>query len=77
MQMRAKIFRNGGSQAVRLPKECRFKDSEVNVRMEGSKVILEPIDEWPAWFRESLTPIDGELPRPRQGLLKDLKNPFV
>jgi len=34
MAERAKIFQNGGSQAVRLPKSCRFNDGldEVIVR---------------------------------------------
>ncbi len=38
----AKIFWNGRSQAVRLPKEYRFATSEVSIRREGDKVILEP-----------------------------------
>ncbi|MEG3143279.1 type II toxin-antitoxin system VapB family antitoxin [Sphingomonas sp. RT2P30] len=38
----AKIFWNGRSQAVRLPKEYRFAGSEVSIRREGDKVILEP-----------------------------------
>jgi hypothetical protein len=37
---RAKLFQNGGSQAVRLPKECRFaSQTEVVVRREGRRVI--------------------------------------
>ena len=39
---RAKIFKHGGSQAVRLPKEFRFEVDEVDVRKEGDAVILEP-----------------------------------
>jgi virulence-associated protein VagC len=44
MSERAKIFQNGGSQAVRLPKSCRFGDDqeEVIVRRVGNQVILEP-----------------------------------
>lgn len=38
----AKIFWNGRSQAVRLPKEYRFDSAEVSIRREGAKVILEP-----------------------------------
>ena len=34
---------NGGSQAVRLPKEFRFEGAEVVVRREGKRVILEPV----------------------------------
>ncbi len=40
---RARLFMNGGSQAVRLPKEFRFEGTEVLVRREGKRVILEPV----------------------------------
>lgn len=43
----AKIFTNGGSQAVRLPKNCRFNDGEVLATRIGDLVILMPKDdEW-------------------------------
>ena len=38
----AKLFENGRSQAVRLPKECRFGGSEVFVRKYEDIVILFP-----------------------------------
>ena len=41
----AKIFTNGGSQAVRLPKSCRFQDDEVLVNHIGNIVILFPKEE--------------------------------
>lgn len=41
----AKIFWNGRSQAVRLPKRFRFEGTEVRIRREGRAVILEPLDE--------------------------------
>ena len=40
--MMAKVFENGRSQAVRLPKEYRFKDDEVIVNKVGDVVILVP-----------------------------------
>lgn len=40
--MTAKVFENGRSQAVRLPKECRFSGSEVAVNKIGEAVILLP-----------------------------------
>jgi len=50
----AKLFQNGQSQAVRLPKECRFTGHEVYVKKMGSVVILYPVDKtWEA-FLESL-----------------------
>ena len=47
-ELRAKIFRTGRSQAVRLPKEVRFDEDQVEVRVwrEGQRLILEPLDEW-------------------------------
>lgn len=38
----AKLFVNGQSQAVRLPKECRFSGSEVYVKKVGNTVMLFP-----------------------------------
>ena len=38
----AKIFENGRSQAVRLPKECRFTESEVFIKKIGEIVMLIP-----------------------------------
>jgi len=43
MTQRARIFKSGGSQAVRLPKEFRFDETEVRIYRVGSKVILEPV----------------------------------
>jgi antitoxin VapB len=75
---RAKLFQNGGSQAVRLPKECRFvAQREVLVRREGRRVILEPTDEWSAEFRSCLGSWSGDIPRLRQQKIGDLRNPFA
>lgn len=41
----ARVFTNGGSQAVRLPKDCRFAGDEVLVNRIGSVVILMPKDD--------------------------------
>ena len=38
----AKLFTNGSSQAVRLPKECRLDGNEVYVKKIGSTVLLVP-----------------------------------
>ena len=40
--MTAKVFKNGRSQAIRLPKECRFTSDEVVVNKIGDIVILLP-----------------------------------
>lgn len=38
----AKVFKHGGSQAIRLPKECRISSDEVMVNKIGDIVILLP-----------------------------------
>jgi len=49
----AKLFRNGRSQAVRLPKELRFEGDRVRVRRVGQGVLLEPfIFDAGKWFEE-------------------------
>jgi antitoxin VapB len=39
----AKLFQNGQSQAVRLPKEFRFEGDAVFIKKSGSAVILIPL----------------------------------
>lgn len=39
----AKLFWNGRSQAVRLPKEFRFEGDRVRVTRMGAGVLLEPV----------------------------------
>ncbi len=65
MESIAKVFKNGRSQAVRLPKEFRFKENEVKITKEGDKVILEPIKrtEWPDGFWENF-PVDEDFGTP-------------
>jgi virulence-associated protein VagC len=55
---RAKVFWTGRSQAVRLPREFRFDTSEVSIRRDGTRVVLEPVEVerdangWPlAWWQ--------------------------
>ena len=71
---RAKLFRNGGSQAVRLPKDCRFPETqkEVLVSRRGRAVVLELPDEWPEDFRACIGSWHEEIERPTQALLGGL-----
>ena len=60
MQHTAKIFTNGRSQAVRLPKAFRFNAEEVYIRRVGEDVILsvkKPI--WHDFFHEA-SAFDGD-----------------
>ncbi len=52
--MTAKLFENGRSQAVRLPKECRFSGNEVAVNKIGDIVILIPKENQWSGFLNSL-----------------------
>lgn len=52
MSQRAKLFKSGGSQAVRLPKEFRFEGEEVLVDRQGDVVILKPVKR--TWSRKFL-----------------------
>jgi antitoxin VapB len=55
----AKIFWSGRSQAVRLPKEFRFDGTEVRIRREGDRVILEPVNDHVSWI-DRLEPLDDD-----------------
>lgn len=64
----AKLFRNGRSQAVRLPKEFRFEGEEVSIRRIGKRVVLEPLRRraWPKgyWTSWAKVPDDFDAPAP-------------
>lgn len=55
MFKKAKIFKNGQSQAVRLPHEYRFQDKEVYIKREGNLIMLIPIDNPWQNFKQSLS----------------------
>lgn len=42
---RAKIFKNGSSQAVRLPKEFRLKGKSATITHLGNAIVLQPTKE--------------------------------
>lgn len=46
----AKLFINGRSQAVRLPKEFRFEGDEVFIKRVGDAVVLLPRRGWGTLF---------------------------
>ena len=53
MATTARLFKNGRSQAVRLPREFRFAGDRVRVRRAGRGVLVEPIfTDVSAWFAE-------------------------
>ena len=47
----AKLFQNGQSQAIRLPKEFRFRGDKVFIKKMGNAVVLLPYqDSWQSLF---------------------------
>lgn len=49
----AKLFMSGRGQAVRLPRDFRFKGDRVRIRQVGQAVLLEPMEtDVRAWFVE-------------------------
>lgn len=70
-------FKSGNSQAIRIPKELRFReDQALIIRKEGNRIILEPKEEWPAELLQILGQGDSALPRPKQRPLSKVKTPF-
>ncbi len=52
MTLTAKVFQNGRSQAIRIPKEFRMEDSEVLIEKIGDTLIIKPTkaDKWDSFF---------------------------
>ena len=62
----AKIFKNGKSQAIRLPKEYRFRGSKVYLKQVGNAVVLIPEqDSWQTLI-ESLAQFSDDFMTERQ-----------
>ena len=62
----AKLFKNGQSQAVRLPKEFRFEGSKVYIKRVGNGVLLLPEqNSWQGLF-DSLIQFSDDFMESRQ-----------
>jgi len=55
----AKLFKNGRSQAVRLPREFRFSGSEVYIKKTAQGVLLMEKDPWDL-FEEGVREISDD-----------------
>ena len=68
MSQYAKLFQNGNSQAVRLPREFRFKGNKVRIRRAVRNVVLEPLlDDPEVWLVELKSiPADPEFMKDRR-----------
>ena len=62
----AKLFKNGQSQAVRLPKEFRFEGDRVLIKHLGNGVLLLPVQHsWDSLFA-SLDKFSGDFMETRE-----------
>jgi len=54
MRLTAKVFKNGQSQAIRIPKEFRVNSDEVYIEKAGNTIIIKPKfkDKWESFFQE-------------------------
>lgn len=76
---KATLFKNGGSQAVRLPKAFRFEGKEVFIKKTTEGILLIPKEKhielmWQEWvenlarFEEPIEIERGGAPQEREGL---------
>jgi len=64
MSQTARVFINGQSQAIRLPKAFRFSSKEVFIRKEGEDVIISPKpDSWEDFFASDKRPTSDFMER--------------
>jgi antitoxin VapB len=72
----AKLFRNGQSQAVRLPKEFRFAGNSVAIKRVGKAVVLLPYEElWDTLFT-ALEQFSPDFMEERAQLPLDIREEF-
>lgn len=69
IRKKGKVFTNGGSQAVRVPKEFKFDCTEVEIWKDGDVVSMRAVKkrEWPKGFFESIRISDPAFKRQPQG----------
>ena len=73
----AKVFANGGSQAVRLPKSCRFNCDEIMVNHIGNIVVLIPKDDpWGAMIQGLNMFTDDFMSEPLEALPAEERTPL-
>jgi len=62
MSKKAKLFQNGGSQAVRLPSEFRLDGDEVHIEKVGNTLVIRPVQtSWSDFFLNPTTAPDDFL----------------
>jgi antitoxin VapB len=78
---KAKLFVNGGSQAVRLPAEFRFDGDEVDVRRDavtGDVILSKPRASWDDYFAWAATlNLPADFMATREQPTDDMRDPFA
>jgi antitoxin VapB len=78
----ARLFKRGRWQAVPLPTESRFEDTEVRIRRHGAAVVPEPVMDDGSWRDASSGAVDADyeqaaLERPGKPHRPELENPSL
>jgi virulence-associated protein VagC len=69
------VFKTGNSAAVRLLGDCRLpRGTRVREYREGDRIVVEPVNRWPASFLAALGAYADEIPRPADD--KTQRDPF-
>lgn len=71
----AKLFTNGRSQAIRLPKDCRFEDDEVIIKKIDGIVMLIPKSRLMDAFTQSLDEFPEDFDIERNADIPQERNP--
>ena len=78
---KAKLFTNGGSQAVRLPAEFRFEGDNVDVRrdpLSGDVILSKPRASWDEYFTWVATlNLPNDFMADREQPKDDFRDPFA
>ena len=72
MEASARLFTNGRSQAVRIPKALQFEGiAEVILRKQGDALLIVPVRQtWPS-FADEVPPVDDDFMSERPDLISD------
>lgn len=73
----AKLFKNGRSQAVRLPKAYRFSGEKVYIKRMGKSIVLMPEeDSWESLIESTAAFSDDFMKNREQGGAQERKSMF-
>jgi antitoxin VapB len=64
---RARVFRSGNSQAIRLPREFRLSTDEVDITRQGDLLVMRPLPSNGGALFDALAAIDVDWPEREDG----------